>query len=138
MRPARKFSDADSNGWRRPCQEGSSIHFGLQVRHRLDKRLRERMQRALENFPHRSVFDDLPRIHHRHVIREFAHEAEVADQQDGHPELAAQVAQQFDDLVWIATSSAVVGPSATRSFGCDASAIAIITRCCMPPDIACG
>ena len=96
------------------------------------------MQRALENFPHRPVLDGLPCVHHRHVIREFAHDAEVADQQDGHHEHAAQVAQQLDDLVWIATSSAVVGSSATSRFGCDASAIVIITRCCMPPDIACG
>ena len=34
------------------------------------------------------------------------------------------------------TSSAVVGSSATSSFGSLASAMAIITRCCMPPDIS--
>ena len=39
---------------------------------------------------------------------------------------------------WMGTSRAVVGSSATSSFGCDASAIVIITRCCMPPDISCG
>ena len=35
---------------------------------------------------------------------------------------------------WIVTSSAVVGSSAIRSFGSQAIAIAIITRCCCPPD----
>ena len=35
---------------------------------------------------------------------------------------------------WIVTSSAVVGSSAMISFGSQASAIAIITRCRMPPE----
>ncbi len=39
---------------------------------------------------------------------------------------------------WIVTSSAVVGSSAIRSFGSQASAIAIITRCRIPPDSWCG
>ena len=39
---------------------------------------------------------------------------------------------------WIVTSSAVVGSSAIRSFGSHAMAIAIITRCCWPPDIWLG
>ncbi len=39
---------------------------------------------------------------------------------------------------WIVTSSAVVGSSAIRSDGLQASAIAIITRCLMPPENCCG
>ena len=39
---------------------------------------------------------------------------------------------------WMVTSSAVVGSSAMSSFGSLASAIAIITRCRMPPDSWCG
>jgi hypothetical protein len=39
---------------------------------------------------------------------------------------------------WIVTSSAVVGSSAISSFGSQASAIAIITRCCWPPESSCG
>ena len=39
---------------------------------------------------------------------------------------------------WIVTSSAVVGSSAINSAGRPASAIAIITRCFMPPDSWCG
>ena len=35
---------------------------------------------------------------------------------------------------WIVTSSAVVGSSAISSFGWHDSAIAIITRCRMPPE----
>ena len=39
---------------------------------------------------------------------------------------------------WIVTSSAVVGSSAISSSGSQASAMAIITRWAMPPDISCG
>ena len=39
---------------------------------------------------------------------------------------------------WIVTSSAVVGSSAISSLGSQAIAIAIITRCCWPPDSSCG
>ncbi len=39
---------------------------------------------------------------------------------------------------WIVTSSAVVGSSAIRSFGRQASAMAIITRWRMPPEKRCG
>ncbi len=39
---------------------------------------------------------------------------------------------------WMVTSSAVVGSSAISSCGSQASAIAIITRCCWPPESWCG
>ena len=39
---------------------------------------------------------------------------------------------------WMVTSSAVVGSSAISSFGSQASAIAIITRCRIPPESWCG
>ena len=39
---------------------------------------------------------------------------------------------------WIVTSSAVVGSSAMRSLGSSASAMAIMTRCRMPPLNWCG
>ncbi len=39
---------------------------------------------------------------------------------------------------WIVTSSAVVGSSAMRSLGSQAIAMAIITRCCWPPESSWG
>ena len=39
---------------------------------------------------------------------------------------------------WMVTSSAVVGSSAMISSGSPASAMAMTTRCFMPPDIWCG
>ena len=39
---------------------------------------------------------------------------------------------------WMVTSSAVVGSSAISSLGSQASAMAIITRCCWPPESWCG
>ena len=39
---------------------------------------------------------------------------------------------------WMVTSSAVVASSATRSCGSQEIAMAIITRCSMPPDSSAG
>ena len=39
---------------------------------------------------------------------------------------------------WMVTSRAVVGSSAINSLGSQAKAIAIITRCCWPPESWCG
>ena len=43
-------------------------------------------------------------------------------------------ASSFRIWSWIVTSSAVVGSSQRSSFGSSESAIAIITRCCIPPE----
>jgi len=42
--------------------------------------------------------------------------------------------EKVEDLPWTVTSSAVVGSSAIRIWGSQASAMAIITRCRMPPE----
>ncbi len=39
---------------------------------------------------------------------------------------------------WIVTSSALVGSSATRSFGCGSTASPMSTRCSIPPESWCG
>ena len=55
-------------------------------------------------------------------------------------ELISQLKDDFNSAsssricAWIVTSSAVVGSSAISTFGLQASAMAIITRCRMPPD----
>ena len=49
-----------------------------------------------------------------------------------------QLADQSRICAWMVTSSAVVGSSAISSLGSQASAMAIITRCRMPPDSWCG
>ena len=63
----------------------------------------------------------------------------VRDQQDRRAAVAR--ADRFissSTCAWIVTSRAVVGSSAIRSFGLQASAIAIITRWRMPPENWCG
>ena len=52
--------------------------------------------------------------------------------------LLLQLAIRSRICFWIVTSSAVVGSSAISSFGSQAIAIAIITRCCWPPDSSTG
>ena len=88
-----------SQQWNSAGDCRQTLHFGLQVGHGLDQRLGVGMQRPLENLAHRPVLDDLSRIHHRHVISEVTHDAEVVgDEQYGHAQLFAQVAQQLNDL----------------------------------------
>src|SRR5207244_7388390 len=55
-----------------------------------------------------------------------------------HAEVALQLEQEAEDLVLMITSSAVVGSSASRILGRDASATAISARCRMPPLNSCG
>ena len=54
------------------------------------------------------------------------------------PSLAFMSSSNSRICAWIVTSSAVVGSSAISSFGWQASAIAIITRCRIPPENWCG
>ena len=77
--------------------------------------------------------------HDDDVVGDLADDAEVvADEQHAHPVPLLQPASSSRIWRWIVTSSAVVGSSAISSFGSQASAIAIITRCCWPPESSCG
>jgi hypothetical protein len=62
----------------------------------------------------------------------------VRDHDHGHVVLLPELLEKVEDLAWIVTSSAVVGSSAIRSRGLHESAIAIMTRCLMPPEKRCG
>ena len=63
----------------------------------------------------------------------------VRDEDDADAELARGATRSsFRIWSWIVTSSAVVGSSQRISFGSADSAIAIITRCRMPPESSCG
>ena len=105
----------------------------------MDERLRVGMQRTPKQFPRGGKLDDLPRIHHRHAIRDIAHDAEVMrDQQDAHAEPLFQVEQQFQNLRLDRHVQRGGRFIRHEQFGSLASAMAIITRCCMPPDISNG
>jgi hypothetical protein len=54
------------------------------------------------------------------------------------PSLRRRSARRSRSCAWIVTSSAVVGSSAISSAGLHASAIAMQTRCFMPPESSCG
>ena len=88
----------------------------------------------------RSRFDDSARVHHVDHVGIFRDDAEVVrDEQDRHVTLTLQLPAAASRIcAWIVTSSAVVGSSAMSSRGLHESAIAIITRCRMPPDSSCG
>ena len=52
--------------------------------------------------------------------------------------ISRAVSSSSSTCAWIVTSSAVVGSSAMRTSGSLAIAMAIITRCRMPPENSCG
>jgi len=62
----------------------------------------------------------------------------VCDEQDRHAELALEVRQQVENLGLDRDVEPVVGSSAISSAGRQTSAMAIITRCFIPPESWCG
>ena len=97
------------------------------------------MQRATQEFARGSEFHDLSGIHHRHAIRDVAHDAKIVrDEKYRHAEALLEVAEQIQNLRLnrhIKRGGWLVGH---EKFGSLANAIAIITRCCIPPDISNG
>jgi hypothetical protein len=62
----------------------------------------------------------------------------VGDQHEGEAELGRQPVSRSRICAWTITSSAVVGSSASRILGWQASAMAIDARCRMPPENSWG
>ena len=58
----------------------------------------------------------------------------MSDEENGETSRPRQLSQQVEDLGLHGHVEAVVGSSAMRSWGWDDSAMAIITRCLIPPD----
>jgi hypothetical protein len=86
-----------------------------------------------------ALLDHLPAVHDGHLLADLGHHRQVVgDEHQADPGLAAQRASSRRIWSWIVTSSAVVGSSHRMSSGSQDSAIAIITRCRMPPENSCG
>ncbi len=93
------------------------------------------MLRLLEDLPHLAGLRNLPCVHDRCAISDVRDDPKVVrDEQHRKPELVAKAHQKVQDWPCTVTSSAVVGSSAITSAGSQASAIAIITRCAIPPE----
>jgi len=98
-------------------------------------RLAYRDDAAPEKLDHRRLLDFVAGIHDHDAFGNFSDHAEVmGDQNNRRPDAALESSINCRICAWIVTSSAVVGSSAIRSFGLQASEIAIITRWRMPPE----
>ena len=84
----------------------------------------------VEDFPCSTALYDLTGIHNLNSVCKVCYNTQVVGNQDDR--IRSMI------CAWMVTSSAVVGSSAIRIFGLHARAIAIITRCLIPPDISCG
>ena len=97
------------------------------------------MPRAVEHRVGRALLGNARGIHDDDTIGIAGNHAEVVGNDDERDvELARQILHQLEVCAWMVTSSAVVGSSAMISLGLQASPIAIITRCRMPPEIDAG
>ena len=83
---------------------------------------------VVEDVVHRAALQYLAVVHHGDVVGDLGHHAEVVGDEDhAHARLGCTV-----------TSRAVVGSSAMSSWGWQAMAMAIITRCFCPPESSWG
>ena len=87
----------------------------------------------------RAQLDDLAGVHDRDPVGDLDQQRQVVrDEEDGEAALALELWICCRISRWTTTSSAVVGSSMITSSGSSASAIAMITRCRMPPESSCG
>jgi len=108
-------------------------------RDRADQPLRIGMQRLIEQGVDIRLFDDLAGIHDGDAFSHLCHHTQiVCDQNDGRPISRRRSRIRSRICAWMVTSKAVVGSSAISSSGTQASAIAIMTRCAIPPDNSWG
>ena len=93
----------------------------------------------LEDLGARSRLDDPAGVHDRDVVGDGIDDREVVgDVDERAPLLRASSFTSSSTRACVLTSSPVVGSSSTTTFGRHASAIAIATRCCWPPQSSKG
>ena len=112
---------------------------GAETRHCVEELARIGFTRALENVESRALLHHPPRPHHRHPVGHLCDDAHiVSDQQDSRAEIGAELPHELEDLSLdgdIERGGRLVGD---QHLGRHDNAIAIITRCLMPPDSSCG
>ena len=98
------------------------------------------MPRLVEERVDGALLDDLAGVHHGGAVAQLRDDRQVVG--DEHQREAEVVEQSESSSSRICactiTSSAVVGSSASSTFGSQASAIAIAARWRMPPENSCG
>ncbi len=106
------------------------------ARHRLQQAQRVGMARRGERAPRTRLLDDAAGIHDGDALGGFGHHRQIMVMRIVAMPISAWSRGSSSRIcAWVVTSSAVVGSSAISSSGPQASAIAIITRWRMPPDI---
>jgi len=97
------------------------------------------MLRLVENLAHTGGFDEPPGVHDLHAVAEARHDAEIVrDVKHRHAELALHLFINSRICACTVTSSARGGFVGDQELGRVMRAIAIITRCRIPPENSCG
>ena len=106
---------------------------GIEQAHRVG------MAGLVEDLLCRAFLDHLAGVHDADpVAHRTDHTQVVRDQEDRRIGLARSVRTRSSTSASTVASSPVVGSSSTSSRGSQASAMAITTRCCIPPENWCG
>ena len=127
--------------WNEPWNsvEASTLAPARAVGIEVEQALRIRMKRCRKNGADIRLFDDDARIHDADSPGHPSDNPEImSDQEKRRARLRLETIHQPRIWAWIVTSRAVVGSSASMSFGRHANAMAIITRCRIPPESWCG
>ena len=97
------------------------------------------MPRLGEHVDGLAVLEHAPGMQHGHGAADFCDHAEVmGDEQNRRAVALPKRSTNCSTWRCTVTSSAVVGSSAITRLGSQANAIAISTRCRIPPEISCG
>ena len=111
----------------------------MRNRRRGQKGARVWVQRPLVQRGGRRALDDHPEVHHRHVVRDVADNAEVVtDEEIGKDRSSRSRSRSCRIWAWTETSRALTGSSRTTSSGLTARARAMPTRCRCPPESSFG
>ena len=118
---------------------GAPLGLALELRVGAEQLLGVGVLGRVEDLVDRPVLDDLAEIHDRDVVGDLGDDADVVgDEQHRHAASAPAAAIRSRICACVVTSSAVVGSSAIRTSGLQASAMAIMTRWRMPPEYSNG
>ena len=110
-----------------------------QLRNRRDESPRVLVPRARDHLRRVALLDDAALVHDRDAVGDRRDDGEVvADVHHCDPRSDRSRSTSSRIRACVTTSRPVVGSSMTTAAGSQTSAVAIVTRCCWPPESSCG
>ena len=106
----------------------------LDVGQGVEEALRVGVAQVVEDVGQGAVFHDPPGVHDAHGVAHVGHDPEVVrDHEHGHPGLLLELSNELEHLGLDGDVQGRGGLVGDQESGSQASAMAMTTRCCMPP-----